>query len=67
MNSVIRKTAEIADRHDLGGGFFYTTATNGCVTLWHGDDGQAIQLAQRHPGTSGKDAATIARNLLAGA
>jgi hypothetical protein len=55
-------------RHDLGGGFFYTTADTGMVTLWHEnkETDEACQLAQRHPGTSGKDAATIADDLLLG-
>jgi hypothetical protein len=55
--------------NDLGSGFFYTTSDNGTVTLWHASRGdtEACQLAQRHPGTSGKDAATIANDMLLGA
>lgn len=67
--ATLRPVAELQDRVDLSGGFFYTTSKTGWVSLWHADKGAntAILLGQRHPGTSGKDAATIARNLLAGA
>lgn len=43
---------------------FYTVAPGGNVALWNAEDGDAIQLGVRHPGTSGKSAATIANDLL---
>jgi hypothetical protein len=42
---------------------FYTVAENGTVAVWFSDDEEAIQLGARHPGTSGKSAATIANDI----
>lgn len=61
--SPIRATADIPDRVDLGQGFFYVL-TGDTVGLWHSDGSEAIQLGLRRQGTSGKPAATIARDML---
>lgn len=61
--SPTRPTADIPDRVDLGQGFFYVL-TGDTVGLWHSDGDEAIQLGLRRQGTSGKQAATIARDML---
>lgn len=38
--------------------------TGDTVGLWHSDGSEAIQLGLRRQGTSGKPAATIARDML---
>lgn len=62
--NVIVNANVLANKVWLNDDTFYTVAPGGNVALWNSEDGDAIQLGVRHPGTSGKDAATIARDML---
>lgn len=61
--NVTIKTSEAIGKVWLSDDVFYVVSGNGVVSLWATEEDEAIQLSARHPGTSGKTAEVIAKEL----
>jgi hypothetical protein len=62
-SNVIIKIADAPNKFWIDSDAFYVVADNGAVTVWAVEEDEAIQIGARHPGTSGKSAATIANDI----
>ena len=61
--NVVIKAADAQNKIWMDDDVFYVVAENGTVSVWAVEEDEAIQLGARHPGTSGKTSAEIARNI----